>query len=191
MFAWVGPTADVVSLLAAAVTAIGLASAWCTRPRVQVDTYLWPGGDAAVRIRLRKGMTPAGALRLSWASIDDDLVAWSGDGDENSGIQLLTALYPDSWFLLHVYGISETVFADGPRDNELRLGVRADRGFIMDLSWQSPILRWKRTHSYVLWTPSSRHRQEKPSLLGRRDGKKRFAEVMKSSRRGSLASTAA
>ncbi|KQV08151.1 hypothetical protein ASC63_13525 [Leifsonia sp. Root112D2] len=136
-----------------------------------------------VKIRLRKGMTPIRSLRMSWASIDEAEVAWSGDGDEHEGIGLTSALYPDAQFLLHIDDMDQVEVVDEPRENEVRLGVRSDRGFVMDVNWQRPFIPWLRTHCYVVWAPAKRATGAPPVILRTREGRHLFLRIMEASRR--------
>lgn len=143
---WVGVAADWATLVATVIAIAGAISIWRSRARVKIGAQVWGRGAADVSVSHKRGTAPIRALhfavkdaRMSDASqVSSDLVLWVPEVVE--GGRALLLLNEDL----------ESSSERFPNVEEWEV-PREAQTVLVALSWQRPLMSWRRSYALVRW----------------------------------------
>lgn len=168
-------SADVATLIAFVIALAGIGERWLTRPRPAVEVRPEPptrspspvivienkGGARALRhVGLRYVVTP-----VRYGSLGDDGPAWKPE------------LRPGEHVTIQFHDSSSHFFGSAPRHNEERFPLDRGQGIMIELSWDGPVLPWRRGSRVVLWSSEDREAGRAPVVLKGRQARAAFAKA--------------
>ncbi len=173
-----GRTADGLTIVAAVIAFLGVASSWLSRPRLTISAHAISPDSAVINILHSAGSSPARNIFVGWGMLDFGGRAVSGDGPN----PWVSVLMPGEYRMVSIYDPTHFSFGGDPDDHEMRQGIPREFGFIADLSWQRPMLPWLRIRRVVVWTVEARAVGSSPIVLAGRTAKKWYASATTSTR---------
>lgn len=155
----VGWIANILTIIAASIALFGVAATWFSRPQLEVTAHANGSSGATIGLFHTKGSAPASNIFLGWgAGVGDDGVAMMGDG------QMLwtSILVPGSGKNLVIHDPAQWHLLSPPREDETRLEIGPEGGFVAKVSWQRTMVPWLRTNYVVHWSNSARKAGQSP-----------------------------
>lgn len=174
-FAWVSPTADILTIVAALIAIFGLAATWFSRPRVTVSTMNSQSDSATIFVVHRSGANAAQHFFKGFGALNSEGYAVFGHGAE----PWFESLVPGDSRALTFFDPAQVFYSGDPWIGETRTALGPEFGFIVDISWPRQMLPWLRHSRVVVWTLENRRAGLPPAVLKGRKARSVYRKAMK------------
>lgn len=140
--------ANWMTILAGVIAIVGVASAYLSRPRLELRVMHVVDATMNIHLSNARGGRPVKDITVSQSIMDQQGRLLRGDGH----MSLVTSLHRGEFAQIELHDPDDCIHMDPPREKEIRFDLRSGEIALIPITWQSTIVPWLRTGRLVIWS---------------------------------------